>query len=87
MVRLGLLSLLLLGLSGCYSQKSREPISLTPHGDAVRANMKAQIIHGHPHGSGPIRGDGVRAAAVVQSYRDGTTESPVALSTSDAAGQ
>lgn len=76
-VTLGLCLLVL----ACERSRYEQPITLTPHGDAVRANMKAQIIRARP-AKGVITADSARAVLALERYRAGETSEPEEQSTS-----
>lgn len=83
----GLLLLpLMLGACGQLDEY-RKPIALTPHGDAVRANMTAQIINPLPPARRPILTDAARTGQGLAAYRKGEvkepTDSATAARTSD----
>lgn len=60
----------------------RKPISLTPHGAAVRANMAAHIINPRPPTSKPPRTDGQRPALANERYRTDQVKEPETVATS-----
>lgn len=75
-----LLTLAFMFLGAC-SERYSEPIKLTPHGDAVRQNMAAQIISPVPSAHPPGSSDAARAVLGVEAYRTGEVKDPTAQST------
>ncbi|MEM6661469.1 MAG: hypothetical protein AAF666_04735 [Pseudomonadota bacterium] len=77
-----------LALTGCNTDKYTKPIGLVPHGEAVRANLAAQIINPVPPAQRPILTDANRAVLAQDAYRTGEvkdpTESKTAPNTTDA---
>lgn len=69
-----------LALTAC-GEKFDEPIGLTPHGAAVRANMAAQIINPMPPQRRSSPSDGARAVLALDRYREGEVLDPTAQST------
>ena len=73
--------LVLLIAMGACAERYKQPISLTPHGAAFRANMAAQIIDPRPpavrytssSAHGPVR--------AVTAYRIGEVKQPATTST------
>ena len=73
MVRTILLLATLL-VASCEDSQYNQPIRLTPHGDAVRANMAAQIINATPNQGVNNRTDGTVAQRGYKAYQDGEVE-------------
>ena len=63
-----------LALGACAGGQYDQPIKLTPHGHAVRANMAAQIIDPNPPRGVNNRSDGVAAQRGYVAYQEGETE-------------
>lgn len=55
-------------LAGCAEEYS-QPIKLTPHGDAVRTNLSAQIINPIPPGDVVKPTDAARSTLAIEAYR------------------
>ncbi len=60
----------------------RKPISMTPHGAAVRANMAAHIINPRPPAAKPPRSDAQRPALAIERYRTDQVKEPEPVATS-----
>lgn len=88
MVRTFTIALVLpVALAAC-GEKFDEPISLKPHGAAVRANMAAQIINPMPPQRRSSPSDAARAVLALDRYREGEVLDPTAQSTApDTTGQ
>lgn len=68
-------------LTGCERTNHSDPIELTPHGQAVQTNMKAQIVSPSPRG-GALSSDGDRAVLALERYKIGDVNEPEEQSTS-----
>lgn len=76
MVRLTILCTALLALSACDNQRYTQPIDVKPHGEAVRANMQAQIIDPTPPDQRPALSDANRPTLAIEAYRKGEVKEP-----------
>ena len=72
---------LLLVVAGC-AERYKQPIAFAPHGDAVRANMAAQIVDPTPSMAPPGPMDAERALLGLERYRTDTVEALGDVSTS-----
>ena len=70
MVRTTLL-LAALSLGACEGSEYDRPITMFPHGDAVRANMAAQVINPNPPRRTNGLTDGAVAVRAYTAYQDG----------------
>ena len=73
MVRLSMVAAVLLA-GACAGSPYDQPIRLTPQGDAVRANMAAQVINPTPPRHANVLTDGAVALRTYQAYQDGEVE-------------
>lgn len=76
MVRTLTLGFAIFALSACEDQSYTQPIELEPHGEAVRANMQAQIIDPTPPDQRPALTDANPSVLALEAYRKGETEEP-----------
>ena len=76
MVKTFLISSVLVILTACDHSSYTRPISLVPHGQAVRTNMAAQIINPAPPTVRPDVVDGSRPALAIDTYRKNEIEEP-----------
>ena len=63
-----------LALGACEGSEYDQPIRLVPHGDAVRANMAAQVINPNPPRRSNGLTDGAVALRTYTAYQDGEVE-------------
>ncbi len=67
-------------LAAC-AERYEQPISYTPHGNAIRTNMAAQIINPTPPAPRVPVSDAARAALAIERYRTDEVKDPTAQST------
>ena len=74
-IRRALLPLAVLALTACV-ERHREPIPLSNGGQAVRNNIRAQIINPIPPGDVVTPVDAARTGLAVEAYRKGEIKDP-----------
>ena len=76
MVRFGMILGGCLFLAACDTDQYTRPIDFKPHGEAVRANMAAQIIDPNPPAPRPALTDANRPASAIDAYRKDEVKEP-----------
>ena len=76
MVRSLILGTSLLALIACDPEEYTRPISIKPHGEAVRNNIQAQIIDPTPPASRPAVVDATRPVLALDAYRKDEVKEP-----------
>lgn len=76
MVKILILGTTVMALAACETDRYTKPISLKPHGEAVRTNMQAQIINPNPPASRPSVVDATRPVLALDAYRKDEVKEP-----------
>lgn len=81
MVRICAILAIALAVTACDVERYQRPITFSPHGEAVRTNMAAQIIDPRPPRNRGIVSDSEPAILAIENYRTGNVKDPTQQAT------